>query len=125
MRTRFTLLTTIWMCAGTIGATGAVAAQTPEEHQQHHPGAAVQAPAQTAPTAPPVGAAKAGMMAENDKLDALVAKMNAATGAAKVDAMAEVLTALVDKQRPMKCGMMDEMMSKMKAKGSAPGATGP
>ena len=111
---QFVLTTMTWMCAGTFGATAAVSAQTAEEHQQHHPAAAVQAPAPAQPAASPLTAKKPGDMAEDDKLNALMAKMNAATGAAKVDAMADVLTALVTKQQAMKCGMMEEMTSKMK-----------
>ncbi len=58
------------------------------------------------------------MKANDEKLDALVQKMNAATGGAKADAMAELLTALVDDRRhgyePMMANMMKmmEMMSR-------------
>ena len=55
------------------------------------------------------------MMADADaKLDALVAKMNAATGAPKVDAIAELLTALVQQHKSMRERMMaDPVMMQM------------
>ena len=56
----------------------------------------------------------AAMKAFDAKLADLVKKMNAATGQAKTDAAAELLTALVEHHQTM-CGpMMAEMMSKMK-----------
>jgi Domain of unknown function (DUF4342) len=58
-----------------------------------------------------------GMMASAAKLEELVKKMNAAQGAAKTDAMAELLTALVENHRTM-CGpMMANMMSMMSMMG--------
>ena len=48
----------------------------------------------------------AGMKAEQDKLDDLVAKMNAATGQLKIDQMAAVLTELVAHQKAMRAHMM-------------------
>jgi len=93
---------------------------TPEEHAKHHP--EVQA-GKAAPTPPavPVPQAKApgmkgmDMVASNAKLDELVKKMNAAQGQVKVDAMAELLTALVQQHQSMH-GNMGEMMSKMRNK---------
>ena len=56
----------------------------------------------------------AAMKTFDAKLTELVKKMNAATGQAKTDAAAELLTALVEHHQTM-CGpMMAEMMSKMK-----------
>jgi hypothetical protein len=53
------------------------------------------------------------MMASDAKLEELVKKMNAAEGSAKTEAMAELLTALVQNHRTM-CGpMMANMMSMM------------
>ena len=75
---------------------------SPEEHAAHHPAAQ----ADKAPT-------RMDMKASNAKLDELVAKMNAAQGQAKVDAMAELLTTLVQYHQSMH-GNMDQMMSKMK-----------
>jgi hypothetical protein len=91
---------------------------SPDEHAAHHP-AAQAAPAST-PQPAPVPQAKGmkgmkgmDMKASNAKLDELVAKMNAAQGQAKVDAMAELLTTLVQHHQNMH-GNMGEMMSKMK-----------
>src|SRR5262249_13818770 len=55
-----------------------------------------------------------GMMAPDAKLDELVKKINAAKDGAKVDAIAELLTGLVENQRTT-CGpMMGDMMTMMK-----------
>jgi hypothetical protein len=48
----------------------------------------------------------AGMKANQDKLDDLIAKMNAATGQLKIDQMAAVLTELVANQKAMRAHMM-------------------
>jgi hypothetical protein len=56
------------------------------------------------------------MKAMDVKLDALVTKMNAAKGGAKVDAMADALTELVQQHKAMREGMMqmhDQMMMQM------------
>ena len=85
---------------------------SPEEHAKHHP--AEQAEKATpAPQAKMAGMDMKAMMASNARLDALVTKMNAAQGQAKVDAMAELLTALVQQHESMH-GNMGQMMSKMK-----------
>ena len=52
------------------------------------------------------GKMMAEMKASDVKLDALITKMNAAKGAAKVDAVAEALTALVAQHKTMRDGMM-------------------
>jgi hypothetical protein len=52
------------------------------------------------------GQMMAAMMASDAKLDELVKKMNEATGAAKVDAMAELLTTLVNDRLTMRRSMM-------------------
>ena len=86
-----------------------------EEHAAHHPAAqAAQAPAPQ-PTPAPQGKGMKGMdmKASNAKLDELVAKMNAAQGQAKVDAIAALLTTLVQNHQDMHENM-GEMMSKMK-----------
>ena len=84
---------------------------SPEEHAKHHP--AAQAPQATpAPQAKNMPGMKGmDMMASNAKLDELVSKMNAAEGQAKVDAIAELLTALVRQHQSMH-GKMGEMMPK-------------
>lgn len=83
-----------------------------QEHGEHHPDAA-KAPGGAA-AAP---AKMAGMMAADAKLDELVKKMNGATGKAKTDAMAELLTALVENHHSMHGPMMANMMSMMKMMG--------
>lgn len=96
---------------------------SPEEHAKHHPTAKADqaAPAPKATPAPQAkgmaGMKEKGMMAPSARLDELVVKMNAAQGQAKVDAMAELLTALVQQHHAMHGGM-DEMMSKMKKAGA-------
>jgi hypothetical protein len=92
---------------------------TPEEHAKHHPAAQADKVAPTPQPAPaPQAKAMAGMKgmdmkAADAKLDELVAKMNTAQGQAKVDAMAELLTTLVQQHQSMH-GNMGQMMSKMK-----------
>ena len=55
----------------------------------------------------------ARMKAADAKLDELVKKMNAATGTAKTEAMAELLAALVDDRKTNCEPMMADMMSMM------------
>jgi len=92
---------------------------SPEEHAAHHPAAQADKAAPTPHPAPaPEAKARAGMKgmdmkAADAKLGELVAKMNVAQGQAKVDAMAELLTTLVQYHQSMH-GNMDQMMSKMK-----------
>jgi len=92
---------------------------SPEEHAAHHPAAQAD---KVAPTPHPAlerqakampGMKGMDMKAADAKLDELVAKMNAAQDQAKVDAIAELLTALVQHHQNMH-GNMDQMMSKMK-----------
>ena len=64
----------------------------------------------------------ARMHANDAKLDQLVARMQAAKGAAKTDAIAELLTALVDDRKNMCEPMMAHMMSMMKAPPAAASA---
>ena len=91
---------------------------SPEEHAAHHPAAQADKAAPTPHPAPaPEAKAMAGMKgmdmkAADAKLGELVAKMNVAQGQAKVDAMAELLTTLVQYHQSMH-GNMDQMMSKM------------
>ncbi len=65
----------------------------------------------------------ADMKAMDVTVDALITKMNAATGAAKVDAMAEALTAMVKQHKTMHEGMMKmegQMMMQMHGGGAMP-----
>ena len=89
--------------------------QDPADHAAHHPGAEA-APAPAPPTAP--------VTANAAKLDALVKNMNAAKGAAKTDAIVEVLTALVEEHRSCE-PMMANMMKMMQGMGGHPGSTEP
>ena len=97
---------------------------SPEEHAKHHPGAEAGQAAQAPRPAPaPQAKGMAGMKgmdmtASNAKLDELLKKMNAAQGQAKVDAMAELLTTLVQQHQSMH-GNMAAMMSMMHADGGA------
>ena len=59
----------------------------------------------------------ARMKTNDAKLDDLVKKMNAATGAAKTDAMAQLLTALVEDRHNACEPMMANMMSMMQMMG--------
>ena len=92
-----------------LSASNTLAAQTPQEHQH----------AAADKAAPHAGmAAKCqAMMAEHDKmmaetkaadlrLDALVARMNAATGQPKTDATAAALNEMVAERKSMHDGMM-------------------
>jgi hypothetical protein len=58
-----------------------------------------------------MGGMMARMKARDTELEALVKKMNAAEGSAKTDAIAELLTALVNDRRMSCHGMMATMMS--------------
>jgi hypothetical protein len=79
-----------------------------ENHEAHHPEGdqAVPVPAPQTPPAAMQQKMMEEMKAMHGRLDALVAKMNAATGDAKVAAMAELLTAMVGQQTMMREGMM-------------------
>jgi hypothetical protein len=91
-----------------------------DEHAKHHPEAQAD---NTPPVPPPATAPRpkgmAGMKAmdrttSNALLDELVQKMNAAQGEAKVDAIAELLTALVRTHQRMHAES-GSMMSKRHA----------
>ena len=72
---------------------------TAEDHATHHPGTQAAAPK----TAPPA--------AVSTRLDELLDKMQAAQGQAKVDAMAELLTALVQSHQAMHADMSTMMQN--------------
>ena len=91
----------------------------PQAHEQHHPEAAAQ-PAPTAPTQPNMAAMSdmmSRMKANDAKLDDLIKTMNAATGQAKTDAIAAVLTALVEDRKHHCEPMMANMMTMMNMMG--------
>lgn len=85
--------------------------QDPADHAAHHP--AVEG---TPAPAPPTAA-----VSNATRLDALVKKMNGAKGAAKTDAIAEVLTALVEEHRSCE-PMMATMMKMMQGMGGHQGS---
>jgi hypothetical protein len=99
MKSRVVILTGVLVATGLIIAPAQGWQASPDGHAQHHPAAQADKPS-------------------NAKLDELVAKMNAAKGDAKVDAIAELLTALVQQHQGMH-GNMSQMMSKMKGVGAA------
>lgn len=89
------------------------AAPSDQDHQSHHPAAEPSSDAKAQPPATHEHGTEGpqGMMAEraaaNAKLDALVVKMNASKGEARIDAMAELLTALVQQHTAMGRMMAD------------------
>jgi len=88
------------------------------DHEAHHPAAETAQPPSPAETQ--AGGMQGQMMADmkeqDAKIDALVTKMNAAKGNAKVDAIAELLTAMAQQRRSMGAHMMqmhEQMMKQM------------
>ena len=122
MKSRVAVVAGLFLSAALISAPAHGWQVSAEDHAKHHPGgeaasgapkAATPAPSPQATPAPPAkGMAGMSMAASNAKLDELVKKMNAAQGPAKVDAIAEVLTALVQQHQTMH-GNMASMMSMM------------
>jgi hypothetical protein len=113
--TRFRLLACSIALGGLMAAMPPLQAQPPpsssrpagqpQEHQGHHPAAAPDAKADDAqPKGMPM--MMADMAAMDARLEALVVQMNAATGDAKVNAIAETVTALVREHKAMRDGMM-------------------
>jgi hypothetical protein len=98
---------TIWMAAPAWAQQVPQAAEQ-ENHDAHHPEGAQAAPAPVppAPTAPAPQVSMNDMKAMHARLDALVTKMNAATGDARIAAMAELLTTMVREHGTMCMGMM-------------------
>jgi hypothetical protein len=97
-----------------------------QQHDQHHP----DTPDQPAAPANDQQARMMNMMAtmhaNDQKVDDLVKKMNGAKGTAKVDAMAELLTTLVQDRRSMQesmsnMSMMMNMMGTMNGMGGMRG----
>jgi hypothetical protein len=125
MKSRLAVLAMVSLFGAVVSTPAQAQSQQPsqnEQHDQHHPGTAAE-PARPATPGPQANMMDmmSRMKAGDAKLEALVTKMNAATGAAKTDAIAELLTALVQDRRNM-CGpMMANMMSMMNMMGSAGG----
>lgn len=121
--TRFRFLALVLAIGGMVGATLATHAQsssssTPGAPQGPQPMAG-QGPGMGMPEAQPMAMQEkmmGDMKAMDVKLDALIAKMNAAKGSAKVDAIAEALTTMVQQHKAMREGMMQmqgQMMMQM------------
>src|SRR6476661_9645499 len=100
MTLRILFFTAVSVAALAGGAPASLYAQqpgAPADHGGHHPDT-VAASSQVAPAAGHEHQV-AGKPESGAKLDELLLKMTAATGAAKVDAMAELLTAVVQKHQ--------------------------
>ena len=101
-------------------AAPGLAAQTPTEHQQHAATAKAKPQSKMAPKCEAMMAEKQTMMTEmkaaDQRLDALVVTMNAASGPAKADATAAVVSEMATQRRTMRDGMMkmhEDMMAHM------------
>jgi hypothetical protein len=112
MTSRIAVLIGVLLAAGlaTVPALGWQVSA--EDHAQHHPAAQAADPKAATPAPQATTGMGMNMTASDAKLDELVKKMNAAQGQAKVDAIAELLTALVQDRRHMHANMAG-MMSMM------------
>ena len=123
MKSRLALVAAVSVLTVFVSRSTQVSGQQPAtdaQHDQHHPATTAGQPA--AGQTPADMMSMMSRMKSNDaKLDELVRKMNAATGTAKTDAMAQLLAALVDDRRnacePMMANMMS-MMSMMGGRGT-------
>src|SRR5688572_12578694 len=103
---------------------GQQTAAPPDQHADHQP--AQPAAPDTATVPAPHANMMASMMASHAKLDALATKMNTASGSARTDAIAELLTAIVEEHHAMQgsmmsmCSMMTGGMPGHGAAGSTP-----
>lgn len=84
-----------------------------QQHEQHHSDATEPSAKANAGQQSDMAKMMAAMKANDQTLDALVKKMNSAQGTAKVDAMAELLTKVVQDQRVMHDSLMSNMMTNM------------
>jgi len=90
------------------------------QHEQHQ-----GSPASTETTASKPGNVMMGnMMASDAKLEELVKKMNDARGEAKIDAIAEVVTALVQQHQAMHGMMAGKMAGKTGGMNATPAQPG-
>lgn len=90
---------------------GNVVAAQANQREEHPPGTAATPDA--AKAGPPANMMMGRMMAADARLDELVKQMNDAKGQAKVDAIAAVITALLEQHRAMR-GMMADGMPMMR-----------
>ena len=112
-----------WLVAASASLAVPLAARA-QDAAAGHDHAAHQAAAAT-PAADGHAKMMAEMKAKQDTLDAMVKKMNAAKGAEKTDAIAELLTALVQEHKNMHeempgMHMMQHMMGNMDHGAAAP-----
>lgn len=112
MRTKNVLMVGVLLAAATTAWPVHAWQVSAEDHAKHHPAGQAAEPKAATPAPQAKGMPGMNMMASNAKLDELVTKMNAAQGQAKVDAIAELLTALVKEHQGMH-GNMSQMMSMM------------
>jgi hypothetical protein len=132
MTSRIAILAVLSLFAGfSVSSPAHLHGQQPSQadHEQHHPGTPDQ-PAQAQPDRQAsMMKMMATMHANDQKLDDLVKKMNAAKGNARVDAIAELLTTLVQDRKTMQESMsnMSMMMNMMGSMGTMHGRgdTGP
>jgi hypothetical protein len=85
-----------------------------QQHEQHHPNATEPAVKGKTGQPPEMARMMAAMNANDLKLDELVNTMKAAQGSAKVDAVADLLTLLVEDRRTMHETMRAHMSIMMK-----------
>lgn len=102
MRSRIVLPATLFLVAVFTSASAHAQAQAAQAGHEHTAGTAAAVEQQHAGMTAPM----MDMTAADQKIDALVKKMNAAKGSAKTDAIAELVTALVESQRAMHAMMM-------------------
>ncbi|MEO7889722.1 MAG: hypothetical protein ABIW19_06930 [Vicinamibacterales bacterium] len=125
--TRFTFLAVALVFGGVVASTPSARAQAPASppQQMDHQPSTAQAPMMMSDAQMMSMHQKmmADMKAMDVKLDALITKMNAAKGAAKVDAIAEAFTAMVQQHKTMRDGMMQmdgQMMMQMHGPATMP-----
>jgi hypothetical protein len=105
MTLRFPILTVLsLLVAASMSAPAHLHGQQPtsaQDHEQHHPITTPQSTPAAVDQRATMMSMMATMRATDQKLDDLVKKMNAAQGNAKVDAIAELLTNLVQDRKTM------------------------
>ena len=120
MRSKLAVLTGALLVTGATSMPARGWQVSAEDHAKHHPAGQSSEPKAAAAAPDSKGMAGMDMMAANAKLDGLVKKMNAAQGQAKVDAIAALLTVMVQDHERMH-GNMSGMMSMMKTMGEGHG----
>ncbi len=122
MTSRFAILTVLGIFTALIAVPAhlhGLPQTQASQHEEHHSGT-TDTPNRATVSEPQTNMMVA-MMTSDAKIDELVKKMNAAKGAAKTDAIAELLTALVQDHRSMRGSMMTHMSSMMKMMGNTGG----